>query len=56
MELKAEKYGHSITVVGATEAGDGITDGSWDGFFVSCNEGMVDEMIDRIRVGRVFPE
>ena len=56
LELEAEKYGYSITVVGATEAGDGITDGNWDGFFVSCNEGMVDEMIDRIRVGRVFPE
>ena len=34
-----------IAFLWATEAGDGITDGNWDGFFVSCNEGMVDEMI-----------
>ena len=53
----AEKLGHSnIIVVGATEAGDGITDGNREGFLVSCNEGMVDGMMDGIRVGRVFPE
>ena len=34
--LVTEKLGHSdIIVVGATEAGDGITDGNLDGFFVS---------------------
>jgi len=52
-----EKLGHSeVTVVGTTEAGDGITDGNCEGFLVSCNEGIVDGMMDEICVGRVFPE
>jgi len=45
--LVTEMLGHSdIIVVGATEAGDGITDGNWEGFLVSCNEGMEDEMME----------
>ena len=59
-----EKLGHSdIIVVGATEAGDGITDGNLDGILVRCNEGVegmavgvVDGMMDGACVGRVFPE
>ena len=45
--LVSEKLGHrDIIVVGATEAGEGNTDGNWEGFFVSFNEGMEDEMME----------
>ena len=45
--LVTEKLGHSdIIVVGAPEAGDGITDDNWDGFCVHCNEGMEDGMME----------
>jgi len=55
--LVTEKLGHSdIIVVGATEAGDGKSDGNWDEFCVRCNEGMADGMTDGIRVGREFLE